>query len=461
MRNHTFAEEIKNEEAMKEVVQVQPSEDIQKITKSTNIISNWSENLLRNWGVAEDWITYINMLFLLALLIVLVFLLQYITRKIINAAFKKLGKMPNMKFLGRLAHRRFPHFLAMIVPFGLVKGSIPIIFEEFPTLVTLANKLTDIYLIFYVIWLLMSVINAFGDTLKNKDGLNDKPIDSYIQIVKIFFYFIGTIILFSILSGKNPMYFITGLGAASAILLLVFKDTILGFVASIQVSVNDMVRIGDWITMNKYGANGIVTQITLSTVKIKNYDNTIVTVPPYSFVSESFQNWRGMKDSEARRFTRNLSLNQADIYFLNDEELEQMKKISGLKQYIENRQTELQNRNQSLKTDLSVPANSFHITNNDLFMQYAMWILENHPEIRKDMLYMARTMEPTAEGLPIQIYAFTNTTVWAEYERIISEIMNQLLAALPTFKLRIYNTTASDSYDIFIKSMPPLQTSKS
>ncbi len=428
--------------------------DIEKITKSTNIISEWSIELLRQWGVPEHLITYINMLFLLALLTTLVFLLQFVTRKILRAVFMHLEKMPNMKFFGRLMHRRFPHYLAMIVPFSLVKGSIPIIFEEFPKIAVIANKLTDIYLIFYVIWLLMSVINAFGDTLKQKDGLNDKPIESYIQVVKIFFYFIGVIILFSILSGKNPMVFITGLGAASAILLLVFKDTILGFVASIQVSVNDMVRIGDWITMNKNNADGIVTQITLTTVKIRNYDNTIVTIPPYSLVSESFQNWRGMSVSGGRRFTRNLYVNQADIFFMKPEQLEEMKKFSGLKKFIENRQADLDARNQKLHIDTSVMGNGYHLTNSDLFIQYALWILKNHPKISKSMTLMVRTLQPVEEGLPIQLYAFTNTTVWAEYEAVIAEIINQLLASMPVFKLRIYSNTNSDPTDIYIRNAP-------
>ncbi|WP_434979775.1 mechanosensitive ion channel family protein [Daejeonia sp. YH14] len=428
--------------------------DIEKITKSTNIISEWSIELLRQWGVPEHLITYINMLFLLALLTTLVFLLQFVTRKILRAVFMHLEKMPNMKFFGRLMHRRFPHYLAMIVPFSLVKGSIPIIFEEFPKIAVIANKLTDIYLIFYIIWLLMSVINAFGDTLKQKDGLNDKPIESYIQVVKIFFYFIGVIILFSILSGKNPMVFITGLGAASAILLLVFKDTILGFVASIQVSVNDMVRIGDWITMNKNNADGIVTQITLTTVKIRNYDNTIVTIPPYSLVSESFQNWRGMSVSGGRRFTRNLYVNQADIFFMKPEQLEEMKKFSGLKKFIENRQADLDARNQKLHIDTSVMGNGYHLTNSDLFIQYALWILKNHPKISKSMTLMVRTLQPVEEGLPIQLYAFTNTTVWAEYEAVIAEIINQLLASMPVFKLRIYSNTNSDPTDIYIRNAP-------
>ncbi len=441
---------MQNSQHQNPIPEVVPGSDIEKITKSTNIISNWSMNLLEKWGVPDTWITYINMLFLLTILVVLVFLLQYITKAILRGVFKRLERHPQMKFFGRLHRRRFPHFLAMIIPFGLVKGSIPIIFEAFPAFITFANKLTDIYLIFYVIWLFLSVINAFGDTLKDKDGLNDKPIESYIQVVKIFFYFIGVIILFSILSGKNPMVFITGLGAASAILLLIFKDTILGFVASIQVSVNDIVKIGDWITMSKNNADGIVTQITLTTVKIRNFDNTIVTIPPYSLVSDSFQNWRGMSVSGGRRFTRNLYVNQADIRFFNDAELEEMKKISVLKKYIENHQKEVSEKKLKTDSDILLPVNAFRITNNDLFMQYALWVLKNHPKINQKMTLMVRTLQPEETGLPVQLYAFTNTTVLMEYEAIVAEIMNQLLAAVHYFKLRVYSNTNSDPADVVL-----------
>lgn len=427
-------------------------EDIQQITKSTNAISHWSIELLKSWGVGDMWIKYINMLFLLIIATILVFILQYVTRKILRLVFGHISKMPKMKFFERLMHRRFPHFLAMIIPFSLVKGSIPIIFEEFPKTMHLADKLTDIYLIFYVIWLLMSVINAFGDTLKKKPGLSDKPIESYIQVVKIFLYFIGFIILFSILSGKNPMYFITGLGAASAILLLIFKDTILGFVASIQVSANDMVRIGDWITMPKYGADGDVIQITLSTVKIRNFDKTIVTIPPYSLVSESFQNWRGMQESGGRRFKRDFFVNQSDVYFLSAQELEEMKKVEGLKEYIEGRQPRLDKLNNGLGVDMSVPVNGYRITNCDLFIQYAVWMLKNHPRINKDMTLMVRTLAPTTEGLPVELYTFTDTTVWAEYEGILAEIVSHILASMSFFKLRVYSATASDASDVYIRN---------
>lgn len=434
--------------------------DIEKITESTNIISDWSYRLLSNLGVGGEWIKYINAIFLLIILAILVFILQYITRKLVQVMMKHMGNISKMQIAQRLQERRFPHFLAMIVPFSLVKGSIPIIFEMFPQAMKVADKLTDIYLIFYVIWLVMSVINAFGDTLKTKPGLSDKPIDSYTQVVRIFFYFIGFIIIISILTGKNPMYFITGLGAASAILLLVFKDTIMGFVASIQVSANDMVRIGDLITMPKNGANGHVTQITLTTVKVRNLDKTIVTIPPYSFISDSFQNWRGINEAGGRQFQRCLYVNQSDVRFMNDEELEGMKKIQGLKDYIEHHQKELDKINANLKSDLSQPLNGFHITNSDLLIQYALWAISHHPRINKKFTIMVRTLDPTPEGLPIQLYGFTSTTDLVEFEKIVGEIINHVLAVLPSFQLRIYTTTASDSYDIYIKDSVKINTGK-
>ena len=221
-------------------------DNIEHISRSTNAISEWSIELLKNIGVSDNWVKYINLIFLLFVVVFLVFIVQYVTRIILQTILNRSARISKAIFLENLSKRRFPHFLAMIVPFSLVKGSISIIFDQFPKTMQFMDKLADIYLIFYVIWLIMSVLNALSDTLRIKPSLKDKPLDSYVQVVKIIFYIIGFIILFSILTGQNPTAIITGLGAASAILMLIFKDTILGFVASLQVSANDMVRIGDW-----------------------------------------------------------------------------------------------------------------------------------------------------------------------------------------------------------------------
>ena len=207
-------------------------ENIEQISRSTSAISEWSIGLLYNMGVTENWVRYINMILLAVALVFVVLIVQYITRIILQAVLKRSAKITKMPILQHLAQRRFPHYLAMIVPFSTVKGSIPIVFDQFPRLMVVMDKLADIYLIFYVIWLVMSVINAASDTLRMKPSLRDKPLDSYVQVIKIVFYVIGLITLFSILSGKDPTVILTGLGAASAIFMLIFKDSILGFVAS-------------------------------------------------------------------------------------------------------------------------------------------------------------------------------------------------------------------------------------
>lgn len=416
---------------------------IEQITQSTNLISEWSIQLLKNWGFADKWINYINLIFLLLILTILVFALQFLTRIILRVIFSRVSMLPRMSFLKLLRKRRFPHFLAMIIPFSLVKGSIPIIFEQFPKLMNLANKLADIYLIFFVIWLLMSVINSFGDLLRTKSAMKDKPIDSYIQVVKIFLYIFGFIILFSILSGKNPMYLITGLGAASAILLLVFKDTIMGFVASIQVSANDMVRIGDWITVPKYDADGDVIQITLTTVKIQNFDRTITTIPPYSLVSDSFQNWRGMVEAGGRRLKRSVFVKQSSIRFVKDEELFQLEKIQYITDYIQERNQEIKKFNQTSGADKSLQVNGRNLTNMGLYRKYVENYLRSHPGVHRNMTLMVRQLQPTSKGLPLELYFFTQTTVWSEYESIVSDIFDHITAAVKYFDLEIFEEVSN------------------
>lgn len=210
--------------------------------------------------------------------------------------------------------------------------------------------------------------------------------------------------------------------------------------------------IGDWITMSKYGADGNVSEINLTTVKVINFDRTITTIPTYSLISDSFQNWRGMQEYGARRFLRSLNINQSDIVFLSSEELEDMKKIVGLNEFITQKQAEYEAFNKKTDADKSVPLNNLRITNCDLFIQYAIWQLKNSPNIQQDATLLVRTMPPTDMGLPIQIYAFSNTSVWAQYEMITTEIMNRLIGSLPYFKLRIFTTTAADDYIVYLKN---------
>lgn len=418
-------------------------ENIQQISQTTNAISEWSIGFLSNLGIPESWVSFINFVFLIAILVVLVFIVQYVTRYILQAILNRSSRFSGATFVKHLSEGRFAHFLAMVLPFSLVKGSIPIIFEAFPKMMNLMDKLADIFLIFYVIWLTMTIVNAATDTLRQKPGLKDKPLDSYSQVVKIVLYSIGFIVLFSILTNQKPGAIIAGLGAASAILMLIFKDSILGFVASLQVSANDMVRIGDWITMPKYGADGDVIQITLTTVKVKNFDKTITTIPPYALVSDSFQNWRGMQDTGGRRLKRSVFIKQSTIRFLHDEELEELSKVSLISDYIRERSMEIDTYNQKNGIDKSLLINGRNLTNMGLYRQYIKNYLSNHPDIHKELLLIVRQLQPTSKGLPLELYFFTATTVWVKYEDIVSDVFDHVTAAAKYFDLELFEDVSN------------------
>lgn len=413
-------------------------EKIEQISRSTNAISEWSIQLLTDSGIPENWVKYFNLLLLLSVLVLLVFMVQYLTRRILNAVLNRVSRLTGIEFLRHLSERRFPHYLAMIIPFSLVKGSIPIIFDHFPRTMVMVDKMVDIFLIFYVIWLVSSIVNAFTDTLRSRPSLADKPLDSYVQVVKIILYAIGFIVLFSILTGQKPGVILGGLGAASAILMLIFKDTILGFVASMQVSTNDMVRIGDWITMPKYGADGDVIQITLTTVKIRNFDKTITTIPPYSLVSDSFQNWRGMVETGGRRVKRSIYVKQSSIRFLSDEEVKELLKVQVISQYIIARSQEIEAYNQSVGADKSLALNGRNLTNMGLFREYIKNWLSLHPDVHKEMLLLVRQLQPSSKGLPLELYFFTATTMWERYEDITSDVFDHVTAAARFFDLELF-----------------------
>ena len=419
-------------------------ENIEQISRSTSAISEWSVNLLSNMGIADNWVKYINMILLAVALVLVVFIVQFITRKILQVVLNRSSKITGMPILHHLAQRRFPHFLAMIIPFSIVKGSIPIVFDQFPKMMVIMDKLADIYLIFYLIWLIMSIINAATDTLRLKPSLKDKPLDSYVQVIKIVFYIFGFVILFSILTGQETGVVLAGLGAGSAITMLIFKDSILGFVASLQVSANDMVRIGDWITMPKYGADGDVIQITLTTVKVRNFDKTITTLPPYALVSDSFQNWRGMQEIGGRRLKRSVHIKQGTIRFVRPEEIENLQKIEYISDHVKSRIIEIEKYNKEHSVDKSLLINGRNLTNIGLFRQYIYNYLKNHPHVHKELLLIVRQLQPNEKGMPLELYFFTATTVWVEYEAIVSDIFDHITAAATYFDLELFEDLSND-----------------
>ena len=419
-------------------------EKIEQITQSTNAIRNWSIKFLSDMGISDQFVKYINLIFLIAVVIVLVYILQVVTRKILTALLKRTIKVKRFSILEHLLERNLPRLVAMIVPFSLIKGSIPTIFFDFPKTALFFDKLANAYLVFYVLWIITAVLGAFEGTLSEKESLRDKPLKSYFQVIKIFLYAIGGIILISILMSQNPSVLIGGLGAASAILMLVFKDTIMGFVASIQLSANDMVRIGDWISMPRFNADGDVFEISLTTVKIRNFDKTISYVPPYSLISESFQNWRGMQETGGRRIKRSIHIKQSSIRFIeNEEELNKFKRIQSVANYIDKRIVEIDKYNKEVGADKSIPVNGRNLTNMGLFRTYVLEYLQNNKDIKQDMMIMVRQLDPTSKGVPLELYMFANTTVWAIYEGIVSDVFDHLLASAKYFDLEIFEDVSN------------------
>lgn len=423
-----------------------------EFTTSANFVTHYTHDFLKNMGVDEKWIDIVNLIIVLAAAIVIVYLLQKIVKITLTFAFKKIEKITKLSFFKHAEKNRLPHFLALLIPYTFIINAIPTIFADYRILIKPSLKLTEIFMVFLIIWLLIAIIKSFANVIHEKPTFHNKPMKSYLQVIQIICYIFGAVAIFSILTGKSATVFFTAMGAASAVLMLMFKDTIMGFVSSIQISTNQMVMIGDWITMNKYGADGDVLEINLTTVKVRNFDKTITTIPTYALISDSFQNWRGMQESGGRRIKRSFSIKQTDIRALTDKELDEFEKISILSSYIKSKRKQFESQNEQLNIDNNSVIKGFQLTNCDLYMRYATWYLRNNPEIHQEMTLIVRQLAPTTQGLPIEVYAFTSTTAWSEYERIMSEVFNHLIATVGIFGLTIFEVTAgTDGYNVNIK----------
>ncbi|SEL12275.1 miniconductance mechanosensitive channel [Parapedobacter koreensis] len=418
--------------------------EMDTVANSSNFIYQWSYNKLIAWGIPETEANLINLFVLLGLLLVFLLIVDFVVRKVLVNALTAAARKSPIKFDDYLVRNKALVHFARLIPLIVSINFIPVVFFGFPAWIEPVRKFIDVLLVFGWVMLLRALFRSVRDHLRTKKGFQDKPLDSYLQVVNIFMFFIAGVIVFSMITGKSPWAFLGALGAASAILMLVFKDTILGFVASIQVSTNDMVRVGDWIEMPKYGADGDVIEINLNTVKIQNWDKTITTVPTYYLITDSFKNWRGMQNAGGRRIKRAIHVKMSSVRYLTTEEIERLKKIQLLKSYIEDRQAEINQYNEQTHADRSMPVNGRNMTNVGLFRQYINRYAQNHPQIRQDMTLLVRQLQPTAHGLPIELYMFTADTRWAIYEGIMSDIFDHLLAAIKYFELEIFEAPASD-----------------
>lgn len=318
--------------------------------------------------------------------------------------------------------------------------------ETESTLLPIIQAVAHIWILLYGLLSLYSLLDALLDVFQHKPALRNFPLRGIFQSVKLIAsIFIGLLII-STLIGKSPLILLSGLGAMTAVLMLVFKDPILGLVAGIQLSANNMLSVGDWLEMPKYGADGFVIDIGLTTVKVQNWDKTITTIPTYALISDSFKNWRGMSESGGRRMKRSLLIDSSSVRFLDQADIDRLQRTQMLAPYLDEKVPELTQYNSAKKWDLSSLANGRRLTNIGTFRVYLQKLLKSHPYIHQEMTLMVRQLEQTPNGIPMEIYAFTNTVAWVEYEAIQGDIFDHIFAVLPEFGLRAHQ--APTGYDM-------------
>ncbi len=382
-------------------------------------LGSWMNGILIGWGIDPKIANTFDEMIIAALLVILAIGLDYLCQAIFVGSMKKLAQHTHYQWDSLLLKRKVVHHLVHTIPGILVYALLPLAFIRGKGLLLLSQKICAVYIVFALLLAINGFILVFLDMYNMRQGNKNRPIKGFMQVLQVLLFFIGGIVIIAILIGKSPASLFAGLGASAAILMLVFKDTILGFVAGIQLSANDMLRPGDWITVPGSNANGIVQEITLNTVKIQNFDNTISTIPPYTLVSASFQNWRGMVESGGRRVMKSIFLDLNTIKFCTPDMLNTFRKeIPLLADY---------------KPDEGVTP-----TNSQMFRVYVEKYLTSLPVVNTDLDLIISQLQSTEYGVPIQIYFFSRNKIWKEYERIQSDIFDHFFAMIPKFELKVY-----------------------
>jgi miniconductance mechanosensitive channel len=381
--------------------------------------------------------------FLISVLIIIV--VYYVLKFLVLSIIRKIVRRSNTTWDDALYNNKVFNKALLLVPGLMLAVILPLTLSEFPAWMDRLLLLTQIYIVTIIISLLNAFLNSVYDIYQGFEVSKSKPIKGYLQVFKIVIFIIGGIFVISMLIGHSPVFLLGGLGAFSAVLLLIFRDPILGLVGGIQMSVNDMVRPGDWIVMEKSGADGMVIDISLTTVKVQNWDKTITTIPTYSLVSESFVNWRGMEESGGRRIKRSINIDMNSVKFASPEQLNKFKKINLISPYLNEKEKELAAYNAKNKVDDQVLVNGRRQTNLGVFRAYVSAYLKSNPNISQEMTFLVRQLQPGPSGIPLELYVFSKVQAWALYEDIQSDIFDHLLATVPEFGLQVFqNPSGAD-----------------
>jgi len=409
------------------------------------LIDIFLKEWLLNHGLAERWANILRDTIEVVAVIIIGIIAYYFAKKVLVSIFHRFTKKTKTKWDDILYSHKFFSYLSYLAPACIFYVMFPVALAEYPSAHYFIMLLTKIYILIILSWIINSVLAAIEEIYQGYEMSKIRPIKPYIQVFRIVVYVIIAIVLFALVFNQSPLKLFAGMGAFTAVLMLIFKDSILGFVGGIQLAANDMLRKGDWISMPKYGADGDVIDIALTTVKVQNFDKTISTIPTYSLISDSFQNWRGMEDSGGRRIKRSIIIDMSSIKFCTPEMLERFKKFRNVSEYVETTEAKLENFNKKHQIDNSILVNGRRQTNIGVFRAYLEGYLKNREDISKEMTFLVRQLQPTERGLPIQIYVFSKVKAWVAYEDIQSDIFDHIFAVVPEFDLELFqNPTGTD-----------------
>jgi miniconductance mechanosensitive channel len=401
--------------------------------------SHYTE-LLVNQGLSPTTADLVVRIGLVAAMVLLAFLANWIAKRVILRAVKAITRITPFKWDNIMVETGVFTRLSHLAPALVIDALGPVALGTNPAVLAGIEDATSIYLIVIALMVLSALLNAVQLIIAGTARGATVPIKGFTQAIMLIATIIAVVFGLSTVMGKSPLYFFSGIGALMAVFILVFKDALLGFVAGIQISVNQMVRVGDWIEMPKAGADGDVIDVSLTTVKVRNWDKTITTIPTYSLISDSFKNWRGMSESGGRRIKRSLFIDMQSVRFADAAMLEQWQKFRLLKPYLKEKLAEIAEENARRGDDLGELGNGRRLTNLGTFRAYCVAYLRAHPRIHQDMTFLVRQLQPTENGLPLEIYVFTNDIRWPIYEGIQADIFDHMLAIIDQFGLRVFQS---------------------
>ncbi len=404
-------------------------------------ILDYIDKLLVSWGISEHTAHSLDPFIVFVLVLAFAFAADMVCRKILLRAVARLVRSTKATWDDIVFdHKVMVHLSRMVAPV-IIYLFIPLaLAQSAPDTLNFVRRICLIYILITFMAFINAFLKAAYAVYSEKESLRDRPLKGLLQTLQVALWFVGGIVVVAILIGKSPLSLLAGLGASAAILMLVFKDSIMGFVSGVQLSANDMLKVGDWITMPKYGADGTVIEVTLATVKVRNWDNTITTIPPYLLVSDSFQNWRGMRESGGRRVKRSINIDMTSVCFCTPEMLEKYRKIQLLKDYIDQTEAVVHAYNEEHGIDNEVLVNGRRQTNLGVFRAYLTAYLKSLPVVNTGLHCMVRHLQPTDHGLPVELYFFSTFKDWVPYEGVQADVFDHVLAIIPEFGLRVFQS---------------------